>query len=306
MCKTKNDQTKYIIIVVIMISMLILPACNQNQELAKGIFYQVFGGENDMYILGSVHLGNEEMYPLKSSVEIAYKLSSTLVLEASIEETDLDEVKMALTSYIFIEDGLILTDMINDDLYQRITSIITPEILEEDILLQLKPWYIAQIISQTAQKKTKYKVELGVDQYFLDRALHRRVVTLETLEDQIEPYLLMSTETSVKYLEQTLEDYSSTEEALTELIDYWYQGDYEAVDKVKDLLSERIDTKSYDLYIESMLDKRNYEMTQKLDKLLRNDIEETHFVVVGYLHLAGDNSIISYLEELGYTCQKGT
>lgn len=297
--------SKYIrVAIFILILIFMITGCSQESEDApKGIFYKVLGGYNEMYILGSVHLGSEDMYPIDSAIETAYNTSSTLVVEANINEINQSEINQVLQEYAFFQDGTTLTDHLDDKLYNKVTEIISSDILEEEILVQLKPWYIAQIITQTKQQRTKYEFKYGVDQYFLNRAENKEIIGLETIKEQIEPFSHMSMETSIKYLKNTIDEAENMEENLSNIIEYWYNGDYDTVAKLKKELKESIDTNSYEQYITALLDERDYEIAQELDSMIRHDINEQYFVVVGYLHLSGQNSLITYLEDLGYTLE---
>jgi uncharacterized protein YbaP (TraB family) len=54
------------------------------------------------------------------------------------------------------------------------------------------------------------------------------------------------------------------------------------------------------------MDERDLLMTDKIEEFLNADNGETYFVVVGALHLAGDNSIADLLETRGYSVEPHT
>ncbi|PIB52543.1 TraB/GumN family protein, partial [Pseudomonas sp. 2995-1] len=61
----------------------------------EGVFYKVEEGSTTVYLLGSIHVGMEELYPLHESIETAFLESDHLAVEIDI--TDIDE--MAMTQY---------------------------------------------------------------------------------------------------------------------------------------------------------------------------------------------------------------
>ncbi|MFP4457499.1 MAG: TraB/GumN family protein [Halanaerobiales bacterium] len=298
----KNRLVKFFALVILLT--LVLSACGQeDRDAPKGIFYKVLGGQNEMYILGSVHLGSEDMYPLDYTIETAYNTSSILVVEANTNEIEQEEINRVLQEYAFFQDDSVLTDYIDNELFQEIKNIIPENVLDEQVLIQLKPWYISQIITQMAQENTKYDFKYGVDQYFINRAGSKEIIGLETVKEQFEPYTKMDMDTSIKYLKNSIDQRDNMEENLTNLISHWYDGDYETVASLKEEVRESIDTESYQKHIDALLDKRDYNMAQKLDSMIKHDIDNQYFVVVGYLHLSGENSLITYLENLGYTLE---
>src|SRR5688572_2722813 len=51
---------------------------------SRGIFYEVRGGAATLFLLGSVHVGKRQFYPLDPPIEAAFKSADTLVLEVDL------------------------------------------------------------------------------------------------------------------------------------------------------------------------------------------------------------------------------
>jgi len=43
-------------------------------------------GEGDLYLLGSIHMVPQDLYPLDSKIEKAFELSDVLVVEADVAD----------------------------------------------------------------------------------------------------------------------------------------------------------------------------------------------------------------------------
>ena len=84
------------------------------------------------------------------------------------------------------------------------------------------------------------------------------------------------------------------EEELTQLIRVWRSGSIDVIAQLRDFSegSEQL-----------AMDERDLLMTDKIEEFLNEDDGETYFVVVGALHLAGENSIIDLLETRGYSVE---
>ncbi len=54
----------------------------------KALFWKVSSGENVGYLLGSIHLGSKNMYPLAKEVEDAFERSTALIVEVDINRVD--------------------------------------------------------------------------------------------------------------------------------------------------------------------------------------------------------------------------
>ena len=54
----------------------------------KAMFWKVSSKDNVVNLLGSIHAGSKEMYPLAKEIEAAFEESSTLAVEADIIQID--------------------------------------------------------------------------------------------------------------------------------------------------------------------------------------------------------------------------
>ncbi len=290
-------------IIIVLLFLLLFTACNQavetdSTDLAKGIFYQVQGGNSQMYLFGSIHVGFEEMYPLREEVEDAFNKSDTLVLEIDLLNLDQNELLQVFMQYGFLSDGDKLSNHISEESFNTVLELVRPAHVDKATLENLKPWYAGQIATQMAMEETRFSSEHGVEEYFLSRSAEKEIIGLETISAQLSPFALLSDESNVIFLEESIKELANIEESLDELLEYWHTGN---IDGVRDLRNEMMDeapTASYKEYQEAFLNQRDKNMAVKLDELLQS--EGSYFVVVGYLHLAGQNSIPELLIDLGY------
>jgi hypothetical protein len=289
-------------IAIILLLFLVFVGCSSQttpEDLPKGIFYEVSGGQSTMYLFGSIHAGYEDMYPLVDSVESAFENSETLVLEMDLVNIDQSELIGVVMEYGFYSDGDRLSNHVSEETITKILDLIGPDYVDRASLESIKPWYAAQIVTQIAMDETSFSVDDGVDIYFLSKAADKKIIGLETATDQFKPFSLLSSESEVIFLEETLAEISELETGLDELLRFWHDGDYDAVANLRNEMMQDAPTPSYKAYQDAFLNERDANMAVKLDELLKD--EGNYFVVVGYLHLAGDNSIPVLLEEMGYT-----
>ena len=82
------------------------------------------------------------------------------------------------------------------------------------------------------------------------------------------------------------------EEELMQLIRVWRSGNTDVFAQFE---------KRMEVLIQFTMDERDVLMANKIKEFLNEDDGETYFVVVGSLHLAGENSIIDLLKSRGYS-----
>src|SRR5260370_19006566 len=67
----------------------------------KAIFWKVSSPTSTTYLLGSIHLGTKDMYPLPAEIEDAFAGSAALLVEADVRHLD-----MSRAQSVVLERGL--------------------------------------------------------------------------------------------------------------------------------------------------------------------------------------------------------
>ena len=57
------------------------------------MFWKASSGTNVIYLLGSVHVGSKDMYPLPTEVQDAFESSTALVVEVDINHLDKQKIQ---------------------------------------------------------------------------------------------------------------------------------------------------------------------------------------------------------------------
>ena len=272
---------------------------------SKGIFYRVEEGDNDLYLFGSLHFGVEEMYPLHDSVYEAFEQADVLGMELDMEEITDEELQQTLSQKGMYQDGTELTDVLPADVYDDFMELVEGPGLDEDLLMQYKPWLVAFELSILAILEAGYSPDLGVEEYLMEKAEEEgmEMLGLETVEMQFAPFGKLSDESQVAYLEEAIEEYEEAEEVLAESYENWIEGDIEAYAEDREELIEEAETESLREFQVAFTDERDRQMTDRIEELLHDDTGNTYFITVGSMHLVGDNSIVDLLEERGYNVE---
>jgi len=298
---------KRLLLVPILLLFLILAACSPAGQTpkAKGIYFEVSGGKNTVYLLGSIHAGTKDMYPLDKAVEDAFTQAGALVVEVDMTSIDPMVLAQEMSSFGLYQDGKKLSGVVGEELFAKVLGRLSPHGIDANMLNQLKPWYAAMILSQLAVQESKYSPEHGVDLYFMNKAKGKEIIGLETVNEQLTPFTLIAEESQVIYLQETLDDLANIEEDIEELITIWREGKTERVAKLRNQMIEEAQTESLRDYVAALTQERDEKMAEKIANLIENGTHKSYFVVVGYLHLAGENSVVDYLTQKGYEVKAG-
>lgn len=108
---------------------------------AKGLGYKITNTDNTVYILGSIHVGSSDMYPIDASLKKAFNESEGLFVEANILNPQEGlEVYLQKAQY---SEGDSLEQHISEETYEKTVEALQKFGLPVETYTQFKPWCIA-------------------------------------------------------------------------------------------------------------------------------------------------------------------
>ena len=260
---------------------------------ADPAFYRISKGNEQHWLLGSIHAGKPSLYPLPDPVERAWQQSRALVME--VDMTHISQAQwQEMGAITRLVDGKTLKDHLPMDLYRRTLIAAGQNGLTEAMLAPLRPWFAAITLTQAALERTGYRGEFGVDQHFAKRANDggKPIVGLETLLEQL-GYLASVGDNQTLMLESTLDELPELEKGFTEVMAAWQNGDQATL---INLLKEEMAPPKLQAWLEQTL----------LAERTRNWVKQwpglpnESFIVVGALHLYGEQGLLALLEQQGW------
>lgn len=269
-------------------------------ERPNPIFYEVKGGKNKVYLLGSIHVGYEDMYPLNESIEEAFNKSDIIGFEIDLYNVNEMDLANEMMSYGVYNDGRKMRDIVPEPIFNEVLEHTRRLFIGEEVLDSFKPWFANMLLGNIALLDTGISEEWGVESYFLNKIEDREVIGLEEVKDQMNTFEALSDESQLLQIQETLEHMDSTEESILWMIEHWAEGNIEVFEEMRREMVEEAETESLREYGLRMGDYRDKNMTKNIVELLESDEENTYFLIVGTMHLVGENSIVYNLEELGY------
>ena len=257
--------------------------------------WQVDGQRNQLYLLGSVHLLRESDYPLPAIIDKAYEDAEQLVMELDMDDLDPVGTQAAVTRLGLLGGDRTLVDVLGRNDYGRAKSLADELGIPFDMLAKSEPWLAAVTIEQMLLSRLGFDPRYGVEMVLSGKALEdgKSVDGLETVEEQLGFLDGLSADAQRDLLLQTLEHGGREAEALIEgMIDAWKTGDTEYLEA--NILKEFED---YPELYAAIVSERNERWLDALTELLDDDRD--YLVVVGALHLIGDDGLPTLLEKRG-------
>ncbi len=290
------------------------PAETAPEEQATPLLYRVTGADGqEMYLMGTIHIGDEKTGFLPDEVYAAFEASDALAVEADViafEEKLKTDPQLAekLATLFANPNGTTTKDLLDAELYDLAVKLLKAAGDYSSSMEYIKPALWNTSIDNLYLALSNLRSEKGMDMRLLMLAKEQDKKILE-VEDILSQYE-MSANFSDALQELMLEEsvaYSVTEycEEAQSLYALWCAGDESALREMlkeegSDLSDE--DRVLYEEYMNAMIIERNKNMLDVAISYLEGD--DTVFFAVGLAHLLQENGLVDTLREAGYTVEQ--
>jgi uncharacterized protein YbaP (TraB family) len=256
--------------------------------------WELQGSNNRVLLLGSVHFLREADYPLPAGIMDAYESADALVMELDMDDLNPAVAQMLMTRLGMSEDGRLLEDMVSEETFTATMQRAKELGLPSEMLLRYEPWYAALMLTQLQMMAAGFDPARGLESTLLARAMRdgKPITGLETMEDQLNMLDRLDAKTQRIFLAQSLEETDKIVENLDAMVTAWRTGNE---DKMAAIYLE--DMRVAPALFDALLVKRNRNWIETI-MALRNQNQD-YLVVVGALHLVGEESVVAMLKEEG-------
>ena len=287
----KNTIMRCVLIGLLIIS---VPAVHADSPVWK-----IVKGDKQLYIGGTIHILTQADYPLPQTFETAYKNAAVLVFETDLQKLKTPEFQQLLMSKVVYSDGRSLKTELSDATYQELEEHLASRGLPLGNLVNFKPGMVA-ITMTIIELQRLGLIGTGVDEFFSLRAIndHKELGQLETMHEQLEFMATMGQGREDELITRTLRDIRQLPTMLQDIKDAWRRGDNRKLKEVAITPFKRDFPNVYN----NLIVRRNDAWIDKIEAML--ETQEIELVLVGALHLVGDDGLLEKLAARGYKIQK--
>jgi len=266
---------------------------------SKHCLWEVKGASNVVYLLGSMHVMKEDMYPLAPEIEAAYQRAAILVFETDMDQLESPALALKLATKASYPEGDSLKNHVSPTVYALLATNLQGSFLPMEMVDRFKPWMAAMTVLLVELQKQGFDVQNGLDRHFANRAKtdQKSLEYFEEPEFQINLLTSLGDKESEEFLGQALKDMEVFKTEFAKLAAAWQTGDLQALDELI-LKSFR----EYPTMHQKFLLDRNHSWIPKLEKLLHG--ESDALVVVGAGHMIGKEGVVDLLQAKGYQIQQ--
>lgn len=230
-----------------------------------------------LHIVGSIHMGTENMFPLSALLLDKINRANGLIVEADITQANspfptstelLSPISQRLTETEFA-------------LFLQYCQEIRQSPTQFD---PLPSWQVALTMQATQAQMLGLRGHYGIDYQLIHNAQsqHKPIIELEGVDSQVQ-LLLNLPNNGLPLLQDTLIHWRSNARSLQTMISWWLDFQPENCVTLPNTFSEGV----YNV----LMTQRNQEWASKLNTLPAGN----YVVAVGALHLFGEQSLIDYL-----------
>ncbi|HET8819758.1 MAG TPA: TraB/GumN family protein [Xanthomonadaceae bacterium] len=272
------------------------------------LLWKVSDGDNGnvVYLLGSFHMLKPTDYPLSQDVDAAVADAEAMLFEITPDELASPAVATGMMRAGLRTDGSTLDEEIGPALAARLAAwaAAQPEgsPMTAAVLQRFEPWFAGLTVSILQMTAMGLDPALGLDRHFMAvaEAQGKPVAGLETAAQQIALFDGMDPDEQVQMLADALDQAAAGPDALEDLHADWRAGD---VDALWDGMAADMRMAFPALYRRINVE-RNQAWLPKLAARLEAPGDDDTLVVVGALHLLGEDGVVEGLRERGYTVER--
>lgn len=254
---------------------------------------------NQLFVAGTIHVLSKTDYPLPTAFETAYQQAALVVLETDLQQMKSPQVQQKLLQTMVYNDGRTLQQVLNRQTFAELEQYLAGRGIPAAAFQRFKPGLLALTLTMIELQRLGLG-EVGVDAVYHAKALadRKQLGQLETVEQQLGFIASLGEGQEDEMISHTLRDLKDLPAVMQSLKVSWRGGDIRTLDQ----LSLAPLKSGFPALYDKLIVARNQAWIPQLEALLKT--KEVELVLVGALHLAGDEGVLALLAKRGYTIQQ--
>ena len=260
--------------------------------------FKVTKGNDTIFIGGTFHLLTEKDYPLPDAFEQAYMQADEIYFETDMLAIETPEFQQKSLGIILYQDDKTLKQELNKATYARFVEYAKSRQLDPMQLNSLNPTGVMLTITIMEYQARGFVAE-GVDKHYFKRASKdkKMIAWFETPDEQLAILDGFDNEDPNGLINYTLDEIKNIDDIISSLHKSWREGDMNTLTQLG------IDSfADYPDIYKAILEDRNNKWMKEIEAMFGD--QGTELVLVGALHLPGEDGVLTQLEKKGYKVEK--
>ncbi len=270
----------------------------------RGLLWEVRSARTTVYLLGTLHVGREDLYPLPAAVENAYAAAGTLALE--VDPTQDRPLPPAARAAAFYTSPDTLDRHLSPALNQNLQEVIEQMGFAGHFPRDMKPAMAAMLLTVIEAGRAGLDPRLGIDAHLARRAREdgKKIVELESATAQLMLLDELGLDNQAALLAATVEGVRSGQlgRNIALLLDAWRRGESDRVMELSRHELEFLPDEVAATLRDRFFDERNRAMAVRIESLLGQD--RVVVVAVGAGHMGGPEGLVALLRARGFAVRQ--
>lgn len=266
----------------------------------RPLLWKVSDGDNALYLLGSFHLLKPDDYPLSADVDAAFDDAERVVFEVPPAELADPAVAGKMQSAATFSDERRLSTVLPATEREKLVRLMGADRFA--MLEPFEPWFVNLSLLMGTSQAMGFRPDQGLDRHLMQRAADAGKATggLESVDQQLAALDATPIEEQIAGIRQFLDNPLEVPRTLDNLHKAWREADIERLSALSIEDMRRTTPESYRLINVQRNDNWVPQLRQMLDEAGEDDV----LVVVGAMHLLGDDGIVAKLTGQGYAVER--
>ncbi len=266
------------------------------------LLWKVSDHDNAIYLLGSFHLLKDSDYPLSIDIDQAFAAADTLVFEIAPEQLDDPATGQQFLAAAAYDNGQTLSEVLPPRLREKLHRLLARQGGTIARVDAYEPWFVNLSLLMGLAQSLGFSAELGLDRHLMARAeaAGKSTAGLETFEDQMRALDSTPMAEQIVGLKDFLDHPQEMPGMLDELHQAWRDGDIADLNQLTRIEMQEKTPETYRI----VNVERNDAWLPQLQAMLEATSGDDVLVVVGALHLLGDDGVVEKLRDEGYAVER--
>lgn len=272
--------------------------CAGTVAQAAPAMWELRDADSRIYLFGSMHVLQSGVRWRTRAFDRAYAAADKVWFETRAD-ADPAEIK-ALVDRYGVDQNRSLTEKLPPVSLATLRPLLDRGGVPIDRVDRLRPWAAAMMLSVLPMTQSGYTVSSGADAATTTkaRAAEKRIAVFETLEEQLRIFASLPESVELEYLDDVAREQLRPPPKGVALQAAWLRGD---MNRLGPLLVDHMRRDRPALH-QALLHRRNLAWAEKLDGEMKG--AGVQLVVVGALHMAGDDGLPALLQQRGYAVRR--
>lgn len=278
-------------------SSLLSPCFSQENSLLWAITKPE--SKDTSFLFGSIHVSDPQVFNVNKHFNRVFEKSNLVALELNMDSIN----PFKMLNYIMMDSSLTLKKIMSPNNYAVVKKYFEENLGQPiQFVERFQPIYTSTILQAGTGEEAKSGKSLDETIFNNAKANGKKVIGLETAEEQMAAFSSFPYRVQAKMLYQTVMEIqkNANENSIDKLIELYIKQDLSGLEEEinKVAISEDKSMQEFALILnEKLIVKRNQVMLERSLPLIQSN---KTLIVVGAAHLPGNNGLIELYRKAGY------